>query len=127
MFLNWHHSWDDTGDQRYIVQLGGQALVDLSRLKSPEPGHFSVAPTSLQLREDQWYFFELSTFDGTTELWIDGTRFATYTDPEPFETGTIGLEVHLFEGSNSVYTFDDLVVCGLQAPFEPMPTGEETQ
>lgn len=115
-FLNWRHGWNDAGDWRYIVQYGGGALLDLSRLHY-EVGHFSVSGSSMELAEEQWYFLEIGTFDGTTEVWVDGVKKNSYTDPQPMEPGTIGLEVHLFDGSNSVYTFDNIVVCGIEAPF----------
>jgi hypothetical protein len=116
-FLNWRHGWNNTGDWRYIVQYGGQVLLDLSRLHY-DVGHFSVSRSQFGFREDQWYFFEIGTFDGETQVWVDGQMKNSYTDPQPMEPGSIGLEVHLSEGSNSVYTFDDIAVCGIQAPFE---------
>lgn len=117
MFLNWRQGADAEGDWRYIVQLGDGALLSLQRLQNPEPGHFAVGNTNIQLRQDQWYDIELSTFQGVTELWLDGRRMASYTDPQPLPAGTIGLETHLFQGSDTSYYFDNLVVCGLEAPF----------
>jgi hypothetical protein len=122
-FLNWRHGWNNTGDWRYIVQYGGPVLLDLSRLHY-DVGHFSVSRSQFGFREDQWYFFEIGTFEGETQVWVDGVMKNSYTDPQPMDPGTIGLEVHLFDGSNSVYTFDDLVVCGIEAPFESMYVSE---
>ena len=116
-FLNWRHAWNETGDWRYIIQYGGPALLDLSRLHY-EAGHFGVSGSSFGFREEQWYFFEIGTFNDTTEVWVDGDKKNSYTDPQPMEPGTIGLEVHTFEGSNSMYSFDNIVVCGIDAPFE---------
>ena len=124
MFLNWLHGFTEGGEYRYTIQFGGPALLALQRLEFPEPGHFDVASTNKALAENQWYEFEISTFDGTTEVWLDGEKFASYTDPHPHEVGTIGLEVHLFEGSNSIYYFDNMAVCGLSAPFETIITPE---
>ena len=118
MFLNWRQAGNAEGDWRYIVQLGGDVMIDLSRLQNPEPGHFSVGMTSAQMKQDQWYQFELGTYDGVTELWVDGRQLATYTDPQPLPGGSIGLEVHLFENAESVFYFDDISVCELSAPFE---------
>ena len=117
MFLNWLHGGTDEGDWRYTIQFGGPAMLDLGRLQMPEPGHFSTGRSGW-LKENQWYDFEISTFNGTTEVWLDGDNRISYTDPHPLEGGTIGLEVHLFEGSNSIYYFDNIAVCGLSAPFE---------
>jgi len=123
-FLNWRHGFTDSGDWRYIIQYGNNALLDLSRLHY-ETGHFGVSPSSFSLKEDQWYFFEISTFEGTTEVWVDGEKKNAYTDPQPMNPGTIGLEVHTFEGSNSVYSFDNIVVCQIEAPFTSLYTAEE--
>ena len=128
MFLTWRIA--TTGpedDTRYIVQLGGNVLIDLSRLQKPEPGHFSVTPTRYQMEQDRWYYFELSTYEGVTELWVDGQQLVSYTDPQPLPPGAIGLEVHLFEGSKTVFYFDDISVCGLVAPFTPMPLPDTTE
>jgi hypothetical protein len=122
-FLNWRNGWNDSGDWRYIVQYGGPVLLDLSRLHY-EAGHFSVGRTQFGFREDQWYFIEIGTFGDTTQLWVDGSMKASYTDPQLMDPGTIGLEVHLGEGSNSVYTYDDIVVCGIESPFQTLYVSE---
>jgi hypothetical protein len=122
-FLNWRHRWNESGDWRYIVQYGGPVLLDLSRLHY-EVGHFSVSGSSFGFREDQWYFFEIGTFDGVTEVWVDGEKKNSYEDPQPMGPGTIGLEVHLFEGSNSAYTFDNIVVCAITSPFDTIYISE---
>jgi hypothetical protein len=124
MFLNWLHAPTDGGEHRFTLQFGGPAQVDLGRLQMPDAGHFSVGGAGKRLKENQWYDFEISTFDATTEVWIDGTKWISYTDPKPFSGGTIGIEVHLFEGSQSIYYFDDIAVCSLNAPFETIYTAE---
>jgi len=118
-FLNWRHAWNDSGDWRYIIQIGGPVQLGLSRLHY-ESGHFGVSNSSFGFREDQWYFFEIGTFDGVTEVIVDGDKKNSYTDPQLMEPGTIGLEVHLSDGSNSVYTFDNIVVCSIDALFESL-------
>jgi len=124
MFLNWLHGFTEGGEYRYTIQFGGGVHLGLQRLEFPEPGHFNVGNTLKQLAENQWYIFEISTFNSTTEVWLDGDKMVSYTDPHPHEVGTIGLEVHLFEGSNSIYYFDNMAVCGLSAPFETIITPE---
>ena len=122
-FLNWRHGWNNNGDWRYIVQYGGPALLSLSRLHY-DAGHFNVSGSSFGFREEQWYFFEVGTFEGTTDVWVDGVQKNSYTDPQPMEPGTIGLEVHLSDGSDSAYTFDNIVVCGINTPFETIYVSE---
>jgi hypothetical protein len=79
------------------------------------------------MAQDRWYFFELSTYQGVTELWVDGGRLTSYTDPQPLPGGTIGLETHMFENAETVFYFDDIVVCELSAPFESSYTSEPSQ
>ena len=98
-------------------------MLDLSRLHY-DVGHFSVSGASFSFQEEQWYFLEIGTFGEMTEVWVDGEKKNLYTDPQLMDPGTIGLEVHLFEGSDSVYTFDNIVVCGIEAPFETMFVSE---
>jgi hypothetical protein len=124
MFLNWHQGSDAEGDWRYIVQLGANVMVDLSRLQNPEPGHFSVGMSSLQIPQDQWHLFEIGTSGDTTDLWVNGRQLQSYTDPQPLPAGFIGLETHLFEGSETVFSFDDLVVCEIDAPFDSILAAE---
>jgi hypothetical protein len=124
IFLNWRHSWHD-GDWRYIVQFGKQVLLEMSRLEHPQTGHFSVVRTGKVIKQDDWHFFELGTYEDTTTLWVDGKRLANYTDPQPLIPGTFGLEVHLFEESDTVFAFDNFVVCEITGPFETMFILEE--
>lgn len=123
MFLNWLHWSEGEHEWRFIIQFGGFTKLSLGRFELPKPGHFGVGDWGW-LQEGQWYDFEISTFNGTTEVWVDGYKKISYTDPKPFEKGTIGIEVHLFEGSTSVYYFDNIAVCGLSKPFESIISPE---
>jgi hypothetical protein len=116
-FLNWRHSFDSTGDARYPLQWGdGGVNMALTRLQQGA-GHFPVANTSLQMKQGEWYFLEISSFDGTVQVWVDGKKLIDYKDPKPLPAGTIALEVHNFKDPNTSYYFDDLSVCELSAPF----------
>jgi hypothetical protein len=128
-FLNWRHGHTDEGEYRYVVQFGtqGSVFTDLSRLEFPEPGHFSVGATSHSFRQDQWYFVEISTFEGVTQLWIDGVQLKSYEDPTPLGEGGIGLEIHAFTDAPFIYSYDNFAVCGLDAPFETLPPPEEAE
>jgi hypothetical protein len=128
-FLNWRHGQTEGGEYRYVVQFGtqGSVFTDLSRLEFPEPGHFSVGTTSHSFRQDQWYFVEISTYEGVTQLWIDGVQLKSYEDPTPLGEGGIGLEVHAFSDAPFTYSYDNFAVCGLDAPFETLPPPEETE
>jgi hypothetical protein len=126
IFLNWQHHPSPDGESRYPVQIGPapNIMTALTRL-SPDAGHFNVVPASHNgLRQNQWTLFELSSYEGVVEMWIDGVRYASWTDPNPLPAGGIGIELHTTEPGMTTFTFDDLVVCGLSAPFETMPEPE---
>lgn len=69
-----------------------------------------------------WHNVEISTYQGHTQLWLDGKPVATYTDPKPLPPGTIGLELLPSQTAQAgtVISFDSISVCGLSAPFTSM-------
>ncbi|NOH02303.1 MAG: hypothetical protein HND47_10280 [Chloroflexi bacterium] len=66
-----------------------------------------------------WHTIEISTYQGRTEVWLDGQKNSAYTDPKPLPGGGIGLELMSFDTSkpDTIVYFDNLSVCGLSAPF----------
>ena len=78
------------------------------------------------LESDVWHQLEVSTYNGTLEIWIDGARFLTYTDPQPLPGGTMVIGQGLGEplDPESVVYYNNISVCELTAPFVPMPTPE---
>lgn len=121
-FLNWRHKPSPEGETRYPIQWGdGQVFVDLTRLQQPSVGHFSVGRSNLNMAQNRWYYLEISTYQGLTQLWVDGRKLIAYQDPQPLPGGAIGLEVHMFKDAKAVYYFDDFAVCQLSAPFKSLP------
>lgn len=72
----------------------------------------------------QWHFIEMGTYQGKTEVWVDGASIMTYEDPVPLPPGTVSLEFWPGDETHIVY-FDDMSICELSAPFAPMPSAEE--
>ena len=66
-----------------------------------------------------WHNIEISTFQGMTEVWLDGQRITGYMDPKPLPGGGIGLEIFNFDSSkpDTVINFDNISVCALSTPF----------
>jgi len=91
--------------------------VDLTRFNSGDG--ISVARSGTRIPLNQWATFEMSTFNGNTQVWINGKKNLEYTDKNPLPPGTIGLEPH-FQGEGTIY-YDDLAVCELNSPFQPLP------
>jgi len=80
------------------------------------------------MKRDVWHQIEISTYEGTLEVWIDGVRFLSYEDPKPLPGGimTLGQGYEEPLDPQSIVYYDDIVVCELTAPFVPMPTPEPT-
>ena len=76
------------------------------------------------LKEDVWQNVEISTYDGTLEVWLDGIQVLEFTDARPLPGGTIGLEIWASEIEGPTVYFDNLTVCELSAPFVPKPKSE---
>lgn len=70
-------------------------------------------------KADTWHTIEISTFQGRTEVWLDGQKNSGYTDPKPLPGGGIGLEFIPFDTAKpgTIVYFDNMSVCGLSAPF----------
>jgi hypothetical protein len=81
-----------------------------------------VGRSNLNMLQNRWYYLEISTYEGLTQLWVNGRKLIGYQDPQPLPGGTIGLEVHMFKDGKATYYFDDLAVCKLSAPFKSLPT-----
>jgi hypothetical protein len=117
-FLNVKHApAPNGGETRYTVQWGANVLLDLGRLQLPDVGHFSVGLTHFQFRENQWYYLEISAYQGLIEVWQNGKPLVQYQDPKPLPPGTISLEANIQKDTKTAYYFDNLSVCELTAPF----------
>lgn len=79
---------------------------------------FAQVASGRALKNNKWYNFEIAYFNGTISVWIDGNQWATYTDPQPWDEGGIGLNIEMNEDTDAVYYFDDFALCELNAPFE---------
>jgi hypothetical protein len=71
------------------------------------------------LKPTEWHFFEISTYQGEIQLWIDGELFVRYQDPQPLGPGglLIGTSMEYEPEKSSPVYFDDFIVCGLNDPF----------
>lgn len=104
---------------------GGISQVQLNRSLEGGPNVVVSNPrlttASFRQTEMQWYQMEVSTYQGHTQLWIDGKKVMEYTDTVPLPPGNIGIWIGAFtEPSTTVLYFDNISVCGLGAPFASM-------
>ena len=107
-------------DNSYIYILDGSGSnLQRHTLEGPE----NVAGGELPLPPDKWYNLEISTFEGLTEIWIDGRKIHSYNDPNPFPGGTLGLKSYFGEAGGTAY-YDNISVCELSAPFTSIFSAE---
>jgi len=72
------------------------------------------------VKKDVWHLLEISTYNTTLEVWLDGTQLLTYVDPQPLPGGQIGLGLLASEDEDSIVYFDNLAMCELSEPFSPL-------
>jgi hypothetical protein len=117
--LNWQKTVPQ--DKRYFSNFGPHFAenvpIHLVRYEQPGPGHVNVDKSGTRLSANLWYTFEVSVFEGLTEVWVDGQKIVSYDDPEPLPEGTIGLECGFWSDSEGTFYYDDLSVSELSAPF----------
>jgi len=125
----WHGSGPlEFGGQQYFhgqygfYLAGGISQIQLTR--NLESGPNVVVPnpklvdTVFKQTGMQWYQMELSTYQGHIQLWIDGVKLVDYTDETPLPPGNMGIWIGAFtDKSLTLLYFDDIRVCGLNAPF----------
>jgi len=118
--FNWRHAlepYDLNGqqvfDSRYQLPIGINSYA-LRRLQQPV-SNIGIGQVNGP-KGSEWHTTEISTYQGATEVWLDGVRLMAYRDPQPIPAGTIGLELWL-KGSDTILYFDNIFVCELSAPF----------
>lgn len=127
--FNWLHAlepFDLDGtqvfDSRYQIPVGWNYFA-FQRLQQPVT-NVAVGHTGRLPVVGEWNLVEIGTFDGTTEIWLNGTRLFSYQDPKPLPPGTISLEIQLPSENAPILYFDNIAVCELSAPFAPLPVEE---
>jgi hypothetical protein len=123
--FNWQHNFNFDIDGEHIDDGRYQIVVDtdgigVQRLTLPVL-NIGVA-RGKGASAGAWHNIEISTYQGDTQVWLDGKRMAGYTDPKPLPGGGIGLELISFDSSkpDTIIYFDNISVCGLSAPFTSM-------
>jgi hypothetical protein len=105
-------------DSRYQLPLN-QNNFHMRRLQQPIL-NIQVA-SGRYPKEGVWHYVEMATYQGYTEVWVDGVLNMKYQDPQPLPAGGPGLELWLGDETATVY-FDDISLCELSAAFAPIPT-----
>ena len=119
--FNWQQTYgvevdgQHADDVRYqiVINSGGSQIHRLTL-----PALNIVVASGQGAKANAWHTLEASFYQGDVQLWIDGQQRSSYTDPKPLPAGGIGLELLPHEvTAGSVASFDNISVCGLNAPF----------
>jgi hypothetical protein len=114
--VGWHRN-DQSGDPSYMLFIyggndrGGRLVKDLGG-----GNHVDILSWNRYIGGGLWHTFEISTYQGEFQLWIDGRLMNQWTDQQPVEEGYFTIE-HDFWKAGSVAHYDNFSVCGLNAPF----------
>ncbi len=116
IFFDWHvdrNNWESYG-----IQISGE-YVSIIRypVSSPEVVLVGIVRS---LNQNVWHLLEISSYEATFEVWLDGIQLLSYIDPQPFPGGQIGLGLEASEDENFMIYYDNLTVCELSAPFVSM-------
>jgi len=114
----WHDSTDDEVSYSYNVVFYEWGVRSS---RSKEGVEIVLLDIERYLKKDVWQLLEISTYDGTFEIWLDGTHVLKFNDLQPLPGGQIGLDMWASEFESSMVYFDNLTVCELSEPFVPLP------
>ena len=111
--INWRQAPAEV-DTRYIVNLAS----DYARLDRLVGNHVSVGEAGTPAG-GEWHLMEISYFDGTVAVYIDGEEGFVWTDPNPWQGGTVAFEP--YPQGDATFYYDDISLCGLSESFTPLP------
>ncbi len=127
--FNWLHNLQpydlngtQVGDSRYQIPFGAISL-DLRRIQEPV-SNLGAATGRSTPKPGVWNLIEISTFQGLTQVWLNGVKVLQFQDTNPLPPGTIGMEAWLRHETDPILFFDNMAVCALSAPFVSLTTGE---
>jgi hypothetical protein len=112
--LNFRFLENGQSNIRYIVSQGRDE-INLSRL---EFDNWVELGGNTRLTLGEWHLVEVSYYNDTVALYVDGKERITWVEPNPWKGGTLNIEPYVEDGS---FYYDDFSVCELSAPFEPIP------
>ena len=68
--------------------------------------------------DNKWHLLEFLSYQGEVQVWRDGRRLGSWTDPQAIPSGYITIELDFWKDTGTMAYFDNFSVCGLSAPFE---------
>ena len=122
--FDWHLNKNSENWEAYNIGfIEGESVRIIRNSAHKLPEHILevvLLDTEQKVKQDVWHLLEISTYNTTLEVWLDGTQLLTYVDPQPLPGGQIGLGLWASEYEDSIVYFDNLSVCELSEPFVSM-------
>jgi len=73
------------------------------------------------VKTGEWYQIDMSSFESRFDFWLNDRVLVSYKDPGPLPAGNINMGIDEVIGPEQVTYFDNLVVCELTEPYQPIP------
>jgi len=78
--------------------------------------------TGFLIKKGEWYQVDMGTFEGRFDLWLNDRVIVSFKDPAPLPAGLIGISLFDVVDPEQIIYFDNIVVCELTEPYQPLPT-----
>ena len=119
--VSWHRNFEQGGGYVWFIYGAGH---NGGRLEKDLGGSMVTALSwNKYIGDGKWHTFEISTYQGEIQLWIDGIYMTQWTDQQPIEEGYFTIEHDFWKGGSYAH-YDNFSVCGLNAPFTSIFTKE---
>lgn len=113
--LRWHMPENDFNNS-YLAFIYADNNTGGRMEKLTEGNYVTVFQWNKALNDGNWHTFEIASYQGENQIWIDGSMMGRWTDPEPISEGLFTIEHDFWKGDAYAY-YDNFSVCGLSAPF----------
>ena len=84
--------------------------------------HTTIYQQYHTVEENVWHKFEVSYYEGRSEVWVNDNLWFFYQDPDPLPSGEVGFEVRPYDDKEFALYFDDISICELSGPFTHQTT-----
>ena len=76
------------------------------------------------LKRNEWHQVDIATFQGRFDFWVNSRVLVSFKDPDPLPSGTMMIGIDEVIGPEQTTYFDNLVVCELTEPYDPLSETE---
>lgn len=115
----WAHSGYSSEESGYFV--GYDPETSIHGITRVTEGVWLIISTEIQpIEENVWHKYEVSYYEGRSEVWMDDSLLLAYQDPYPFPGGRVGIFILHYDNEIFTLYFDGITICKLNAPFAPM-------